>query len=148
MNMPFRFKGWTILLGLTLLMALALIAVACGEEEEEGEIKDIERSPDTPIVIPADEPLIIGVSTALTGPIGPRGSQYRDAVVVGVERWKAANGDQIAGHDIEVHGEDDGCAESHSTCDDAEHDAQVADDDHEKPELVAPGLGEVLVGRI
>ncbi|GAG04604.1 unnamed protein product, partial [marine sediment metagenome] len=34
---------------------------------------------------------------------------------LGVERWKAANGDQIAGHDIEVRTEDDGCFEEDIT---------------------------------
>jgi branched-chain amino acid transport system substrate-binding protein len=112
MTMPFRFKGRAILLGLTLLLALALVAVACGEEEEkEGEIKDIQRSPDTPIVIPAGEPIIVGVSAALTGPTETQGTESRDATVVGVARWKEANGDQIKGHDIEVHAADDGCFE-------------------------------------
>lgn len=115
MNMPIRFKGRAILLGLTLLLALALVAVACGDEEEEGEITDIQRSPDTPIVIPADVPIIIGVSPALTGPTETQGTESRDAMVVGVTRWKEANGDQIKGHDIEVHAADDGCFEANIT---------------------------------
>jgi branched-chain amino acid transport system substrate-binding protein len=35
--------------------------------------------------------------------------EIRDAAVVGVTQWKAANGNQIGGHDIKVHAEDDGC---------------------------------------
>ncbi len=34
---------------------------------------------------------------------------------MGVERWKEANGDQIKGHDIEVHAADDGCFEADIT---------------------------------
>jgi branched-chain amino acid transport system substrate-binding protein len=115
MNMPFRFKGRAILLGVTLLLALALVAVACGDEEEEGEITDIQRSPDTPIVVPAGEPIIVGVSAALTGPTETQGTESRDATLVGVARWKEANGDQIKGHDIEVHAADDGCFEADIT---------------------------------
>jgi branched-chain amino acid transport system substrate-binding protein len=112
MIMPFRSKGWAILLGLTLLLALALVAVACGEEEEkEGEIKDIDRSPDTPIVIPADVPIMIGVSVPLTGPDKTGGIEDLNSVIVGVERWKKENGNTIGGHEIEIRAEDDGCAE-------------------------------------
>ncbi len=115
MNMPIRFKGRAILLGVTLLLALALVAVACGDEEEKGEITDIQRSPDTPIVVPAGEPIIVGVSAALTGPTETQGTESRDATVVGVERWKEANGGQIKGHDIEIHAADDGCFEADIT---------------------------------
>ena len=115
MNMPIRFKGRAILLGVTLLMGLALVAAACGDEEEEGEITDIQRSPDTPIVVPAGEPIIVGVSAALTGPTETQGTESRDAMLVGVARWKEANGDQIKGHDIEVHAADDGCFEADIT---------------------------------
>jgi len=115
MTMPFRFKGRAILLGLTLLMALALVAAACGDEEEEGEAKDIQRGPEIPIVIPAGEPIVVGVSAALTGPTETQGTESRDATVVGVARWKEANGDQIKGHDIEVHAADDGCFEADIT---------------------------------
>jgi len=101
------------------LIALLFITAACGDEEEDVGIsvgEPIERSPQTPIVIPAGEPIVIGVSTALTGgPVGMRGAEYRDAAVVAVERWKEANGDQIAGHDVEVVAEDDGCTETDIT---------------------------------
>lgn len=101
------------------LIALLLIAAACADEEEDIGVsvgEPIERSPQTPIVIPAGEPIIVGVSTALTGgPVGIRGAEYRDAVVVAIERWKTVNGDQIAGHDIEVVAEDDGCTETDIT---------------------------------
>jgi len=115
MTMSFRFKGRAMLLGLTLLLALALLAAACGDEEEEGEAKDIQRGPEIPIVIPAGEPIVVGVSAALTGPTETQGTESRDATVVGVARWKEANGDQIRGHDIEVHAADDGCFEADIT---------------------------------
>jgi branched-chain amino acid transport system substrate-binding protein len=94
----------------TLFLGLA----ACAAEETEAELgfADVPRGPETPIVIPAGEPIVAGVSTALTGPAAPRGREYRDAVVVAVQRWKAAHGEQIAGHDIFVVAEDDGCTES------------------------------------
>jgi branched-chain amino acid transport system substrate-binding protein len=111
-----RSRGWAILLGLTLLLALTLVAAACGEEEEEkDEIKDIERGPDIAIVIPAEAPIIVGVSAALTGPTETQGTESLDATVLGVERWKEENGDQIKGHDIEIRAEDDGCFEADVT---------------------------------
>ncbi len=76
MIMPFGSRRRAILLGLTLLLALALIAAACGEEEGEDEIKDIQRSPDTPIVIPADVPIMIGVSVPLPHHLHERGGGH------------------------------------------------------------------------
>jgi branched-chain amino acid transport system substrate-binding protein len=100
---------------LVLFLALALLAGACtGEEEDIAQNGNdvISRDPQTPIVIPAGEPIVIGVSAALTGPIKSRGVERRDATVVGIKRWKAANGDQIRGHDIMVYAEDDGCSQA------------------------------------
>lgn len=102
------------------LIALALIAGACGEEATEPEdgSEPIARGPEMPIVIAEDEPIVIGISTALTGgPVGVRGAEYRDATITSVSRWKETNGDQIAGHDIEVRAEDDGCTASYTTAD-------------------------------
>jgi branched-chain amino acid transport system substrate-binding protein len=115
MTVAFRSEGWTILLGLTLILSLALVAVACGEEEEKDEIKDIVRGPGTPIVIPTDEPIVIGVSVPLTGADETLGTEDLGAVVVGVERWKGENGSTIGGHEIKVRAEDDGCAEADIT---------------------------------
>ena len=67
------------------------------------------------MVIQAGEPLVIGVSSALTGPAAPRGQEYRDAVVVAVEQWKAQNGALIGGHEIAIVSEDDGCTEADVT---------------------------------
>lgn len=103
------------------LAAFALLAGACGgdgKDERDETIPEITRSPDTPIVIAADEPIVIGISTALTGgPAGMRGAEYRDAAIVAIERWKEANGEQIGGHDIEVRAEDDGCTASYAAAD-------------------------------
>ncbi len=108
-----RFQRLALLFG---LIALALIAGACGDdtkEDTDGENGGVTRSPQTPIVIPAGEPIVIGVSTALTGgPVGVRGAEYRDAVITAIERWKRQNGELIGGHEIEVRAEDDGCSAS------------------------------------
>lgn len=96
----------------TALLCLTLLSAACGEDQADDEPQaPVERGPDVPIVIAPDDPIVVGVSSALTGPIGPRGTEYRDAAVTGVERWKEANGEQIAGHAIEVLAADDGCSE-------------------------------------
>jgi branched-chain amino acid transport system substrate-binding protein len=101
-----------VLLGLTLVLALALFAAACGGEGEgPTAVRPIQRSPETPIVIPPDVPITIGVSAALTGPAAPLDIDARDATVVGVVRWKRENGDQIGGHDIEIYAEDDSCTD-------------------------------------
>jgi len=93
--------------------AAAIVGAAgCGNDDDAPSESDPTRSPDTPIVIPAGRPIVVGVSTALTGPVGERGTEYRDAVIVSVNRWKTANGGQIGGHEIEVRAEDDGCAEA------------------------------------
>ncbi|MCH7700021.1 MAG: hypothetical protein IH865_13885, partial [Chloroflexi bacterium] len=96
------------------LVSLLLIAVACGEDDKDTppvDVEPIERGVNIPIVIPAGEPIVIGISTALTGgPVGVRGAEYRDAAVTSIERWKQRNGELIGGHEIEVHAEDDGCS--------------------------------------
>jgi branched-chain amino acid transport system substrate-binding protein len=102
---------------LILSLALVLVAGACAGDEEEIENGDavVTRDPQTPLVIPAGEPIVIGVSAALTGPTESPGRESHNAAMVGIERWKAANGDQIRGHDIEVYAEDDGCYEADVT---------------------------------
>jgi len=96
------------------IAAISMLLIGCAAEEkveQNAGLRDIVRGPDVQVSIPAGEPIVVGVSTALTGPSGGRGRQYRDAVVVAVERWKTANDSQIAGHDIIVAAEDDGCSE-------------------------------------
>lgn len=96
----------TLILG---LLGILLLGGACGGDDDGEPVATVEpiaRSPETAIIIPAGEPIIVGVSTALTGgPVGERGEEYRDAVIASVERW----GNQIAGHEIEIQAEDDGC---------------------------------------
>lgn len=72
---------------------LFLLAACSGDDEVADTILvDVDRSPETSIVIPVGEPVVVGVSSALTGPAAPRGQEYRDAVVVAVEQWKIQNG--------------------------------------------------------
>ena len=100
------------------LVALLFIAGACGDDDGDEDADGdggVTRSPQTPIVIPAGEPIIIGVSVMLTGPVAGPGTENRDALIVSVNRWKEANGDQIAGHDIDIQVEDDGCFETDVT---------------------------------
>ena len=95
------------------LIVFSLALAACGDETDDtdGDNGAITRGPSIPIVIAAGEPIIVGISTALTGgPVGVRGTEYRDAAITAIERWKAANGEQIAGHEIQVRAEDDGCS--------------------------------------
>jgi branched-chain amino acid transport system substrate-binding protein len=108
---------WAVLVGvLVVLVIVVVVAISRGGEEEAGDqIKDIQRSPDTPIVIPAGEPIIIGVSVPLTGPDEVGGTEDLNGVLVGMKRWKEENGNTIGGHRIEIRAEDDGCSESDIT---------------------------------
>ena len=91
--------------------AIAIVVVgACGGDDDAApDLPDIERGPDTPMVIPDGEPIVVGVSAALTGPVGERGQEYVNAVIAGVEAWKRANSTMIAGHEIVVVAGDDAC---------------------------------------
>ena len=95
---------------LTVVLAFMTLALAaCGGGPKSDGLAEFPRGPDVPIIIPPGKPIVIGVSTALTGPVGPRGNEYRDAVIVGVEDWKRRNGELIAGHEVAIRAEDDGC---------------------------------------
>jgi branched-chain amino acid transport system substrate-binding protein len=97
------------------VVAICLTLVACGgEDSAEATLADepVRQDPNTPIVIPADQPIVIGVSAPLTGPDAVGGEADRDAAIAGVNLWKEENGETIAGHDIEVRAEDDGCTEA------------------------------------
>lgn len=100
---------------LVIVVGLALASGGGDAEDPDSGLRNVERGPEIDIVIPAGAPLVVGVSSALTGPIAVRGTQYRDAVVVAVQRWKAINGETIGGHPITAVAEDDGCAESDVT---------------------------------
>lgn len=111
------------LLLLLVLAVIAPMAIACGSAKKP--VDDLANDrPRTdarsPIVVPAGQPVVIGVSDALTGSEAAAGKEESDAVVTSLNRWKAANGDQLLGHDIQVRVEDDGCTESAITIDAAE----------------------------
>lgn len=112
----FRSGHWAKGFVCLLILVLALGAATC-DEGEAAETDDTvsaaaARDPETPIVVAAGQPIMVGVSAALTGPLGSLGLECRDAVVVGIERWKTTNGSQIKGHDIQVYAEDDGGTEA------------------------------------
>lgn len=110
-----------LLVALVATIGVFVIAACGGDDGGPAFVPQaLERGPGVSIVVPVDAPIVIGVSTALTGPVGPRGSEYRDAVVLAVKRWTEANGDTIGGHEILVHAEDDGCTESDITAGAAE----------------------------
>ena len=127
---------WAVLLGIVVVVVVVIVAASGGDDEDEAAITDIDRSPDMPIVIPAGEPIIIGVSGPLTGPPEIIGIEGRKAAAVGVELWKAANGDTIGGHAIEIHAEDDGCFEAEITASAAGHLLYGRDDHRLLPGLV------------
>lgn len=131
-------RPWTWGVGLAVVVAVVVVIIATSGGDDDGEtvITDIERSPDTPIVIPAGEPIIIAVSAPLSGPDETLGIDLLDAAVVGVERWKAENGDTIGGHAIEIHAEDDGCSTAEIAGRAARHLLQGEDDHRLLPGLV------------
>ena len=113
---------WTWGVGLAVVVVVVVVvATSGGDDEAENAIADIERSPDTPIVIPADEPIVIGVSGPLSGPTEIFGIEAREAAAVAVELWKAANSNTIRGHEIAIHAEDDGCFDADITARAAGH---------------------------
>jgi branched-chain amino acid transport system substrate-binding protein len=121
------------------IVVVVVVATSGGDDEAKGVIGDIQRSPDTAIEIPFGEPIVIGVSAPLSGPTETLGSEGRDAVIVGVELWKEANGDTLAGHEIEVHAEDDGCFDADITARAAGH-LLYGNDGHQ----LLPGLVGVI----
>ena len=131
---------WTWGVGLAVVVAVVVVVATGGGDDDRGTlITEIERSPDTPIEIPFGEPIVIGVSAPLSGPTETLGSEARDAVIVGVELWKEANGDTIGGHEIEVHAEDDGCFDADITARAAGH-LLYGNDGHQ----LLPGLVGVI----
>lgn len=118
-----RSRLWAVALGPLSILVLALISTACGgEEEATDDLSNASLRPNaqTPIVVPAGAPIVVGVSAPLTGPDEAEGIEDRDAAIVGVERWKERNGSLIKGHEIEVRAEDDGCTEADITAQAAE----------------------------
>jgi branched-chain amino acid transport system substrate-binding protein len=118
-----RSRLWAVALGGLWILALAFIATACGgEEEAKDDLAENSLRPnaETPIVVPAGEPIVVGISAPLTGPDDAEGIEDRDAAIAGVERWKERDGSLIKGHEIDVRAEDDGCTEADITAQAAE----------------------------
>ncbi len=130
---------WGALLLVIVIVVVVVLATGGGDDATESAITDIERSPDTPIVVPAEEPIIIAVSGPLSGPTELFGIEGREAVAVGIELWKAANANTIGGHEIEVHAEDDGCFDADITSRAAGH-LLYGNDGHQ----LLPGLVGVI----
>ncbi|HEU4760271.1 MAG TPA: branched-chain amino acid ABC transporter substrate-binding protein [Dehalococcoidia bacterium] len=109
---------------LVALATLAFVAGACGGGKKEAAdgLAQTSQRPDAgaPIVVPARAPVVIGASVPLTGPDAVVGKEDLAAIIVAVDRWKARNGRQVLGHDIEVRAEDDGCTEAEITQEAAE----------------------------
>ncbi|MCH6555125.1 MAG: branched-chain amino acid ABC transporter substrate-binding protein [Chloroflexi bacterium] len=129
---------WTWGVGLAVVVAVVVVvATSGGDDEAESVIGDVPHSPDTPIVVPAGEPIIIGVSGPLSGPTEIFGIEFSEAAAVGVELWKAKTGDTLLlGHEIEVHAEDDGCFDADITARAAGHLLYGNDGHHLLPGLV------------
>ena len=112
-----RFQRPAILLISGALLCLA--AAACsddgGAEPASLAESSLRTDAEAPIVVPADTPIIIGIAAPISGPDVGLGEEQRDATLVGINRWKAAKGEQIEGHDIEIRIEDDGCTEADIT---------------------------------
>jgi hypothetical protein len=112
----------TVVLGIAVVSVLGLLAAACGDGEKQapGQAEGATRDARMPIVVPAGEPIVVGISAPLTGPDSVAGTEDHDSALVGIMRWKRASGDQIKGHDIAVRAEDDGCTEADITVQAAE----------------------------
>jgi branched-chain amino acid transport system substrate-binding protein len=101
------------------LFALAIAAVAfvsgCGSSSKTAEFVSAQQprvDALSKIVVPAGQPIVIGLSDALTGSEADAGKEDRNAVIASISLWKATHGAQLEGHDIAVRVEDDGCTES------------------------------------
>lgn len=109
---------WACVASAVALFGTVLLAAGCSSEradDAEGQLLVAAPAAPDAIEVSRGEPVVVGASTALTGPVGERGTEYRDAVMLGVLRWQEANGEDILGHPIEVYSEDDGCTEADQT---------------------------------
>ena len=120
-----------------LLLTTAIAMSACGGSTAAPEQSKATTQPaaielSSELTIPPESPIVIGISAPLTGPEEPGGREDADATITGIVLWKAAHGDSILGHKIEVRVEDDGCTEAAIT-------AQAA-----SRLLATPGLAGVI----
>ncbi|MEE9277524.1 MAG: branched-chain amino acid ABC transporter substrate-binding protein, partial [Dehalococcoidia bacterium] len=99
----------------TALLITALVLMVVVNFESEADVFEppgaVSRSPETPVLIPAGEPIVLGFSGPLTGPLATFGGPEANAAISGVLRWKELNGDRIHGHRVDLVGEDDGGTE-------------------------------------
>jgi ABC-type branched-subunit amino acid transport system substrate-binding protein len=96
----------------TILIVLLVLFQVLGSQSE-AEIfsapEVVDRSPQTPIIIPPGEPIVLGYSGPLTGALS---DETPDFAIAGVLGWKELNGDEIHGHPIDLVAEDDGGVEA------------------------------------
>jgi branched-chain amino acid transport system substrate-binding protein len=99
-----------------LLLALPVATVACGGDDDDDDTalasESFRTSADEPIVIPAEAPIVIGLSFPVTGSNEQSGLEDRDAVATALSRWKIENSELIADHEVALVLEDDGCTEA------------------------------------
>lgn len=91
-----------------LLLGLLALAVACGDEGGPGVPSSPTPSP-TPtagkqITIAPDAPIVIGISTPLSGDTGQFGRDIRDGAILGAEDFGL-----VKGHQVQVVADDEGC---------------------------------------
>ena len=98
----------------TTVLVVLVVLMQVLDFETEAEVfqppEAVSRSPEAPLVIPAGEPIVLGFSGPLTGPLAT-GNFDASAAIAGVLRWKELNGDLIHGHRVDLVGEDDGGTE-------------------------------------
>lgn len=107
-NAAFPLHRKAALLG-TLALAAALALAGCGKKGGEPQAQAPQDEWGT-ITIGANDPIKLGVATALSGDVAPLGLPIRDAAVLAVEEKG-----QILGHRVEANVQDDGCAPEPST---------------------------------
>jgi ABC-type branched-subunit amino acid transport system substrate-binding protein len=117
-----RKRNWFALVAL--LGALTLVAAACADEDEGGEATgatgetaaaavDCEADPFGCVEVGAGEPITIGTLLAISGDVAFLGTDSQHGVELAVDYLDGAfdgTPGQIAGHDVNLVNEDDGCS--------------------------------------
>ena len=116
-----RKRNWFALIAL--LGALTLVAAACADEEEGGDetgatgttaaAVDCEADPFGCVEVGAAEPITIGTLLAISGNVAALGTDSQHGVELAVDYLDGAfdgTMGQIAGHDVNLVNEDDGCS--------------------------------------
>ena len=116
-----RKRNWFALIAL--LGALTLVAAACADEEEGGDetgatgttaaAVDCEADPFGCVEVGAGEPITVGTLLAISGDVAFLGTDSQHGVELAVDyldgAFDGAMG-QVAGHDVNLVNEDDGCS--------------------------------------